>query len=221
MFALTEIKGVGRRYANVVCKKADVDLNKRAGDLNTDELERIVTILQSPAQFKIPTWFLNRQKDIVDGKNSQVSDRGGASMGRQGYLTGNSLRQVLSNQLDNKLREDLERLKKIRAHRGLRHFWGIRVRGQHTKTTGRRGKTVSSIVVFRDYSWQRADDWDYSTTGRCLEEEVRDLATIPRRRDGDGIPLWLGYASTGFCRNANPLPRKRVLHQSQRERPML
>lgn len=32
MFALTEIKGVGRRYANVVCKKADVDLNKRYGD---------------------------------------------------------------------------------------------------------------------------------------------------------------------------------------------
>lgn len=29
MYALTEIKGVGRRYANVVCKKADVDLDKR------------------------------------------------------------------------------------------------------------------------------------------------------------------------------------------------
>ena len=29
MYALTEIKGVGRRYANVVCKKADVDLGKR------------------------------------------------------------------------------------------------------------------------------------------------------------------------------------------------
>ena len=29
MYALTEIKGVGRRYANIVCKKADVDLNKR------------------------------------------------------------------------------------------------------------------------------------------------------------------------------------------------
>ena len=29
MYALTEIKGVGRRYSNIVCKKADVDLNKR------------------------------------------------------------------------------------------------------------------------------------------------------------------------------------------------
>lgn len=29
MYALTRIKGVGRRYANLVCKKADVDLTKR------------------------------------------------------------------------------------------------------------------------------------------------------------------------------------------------
>jgi hypothetical protein len=29
MYALTQIKGVGRRYSNLVCKKADVDLNKR------------------------------------------------------------------------------------------------------------------------------------------------------------------------------------------------
>ena len=32
MYALTKIKGVGRRYSNLVCKKADVDLNKRYVD---------------------------------------------------------------------------------------------------------------------------------------------------------------------------------------------
>lgn len=50
--------------------------------------------------------------------------------------------QLTSATLDSKLREDLERMKKIRAHRGMRHYWGLRVRGQHTKTTGRRGRTV-------------------------------------------------------------------------------
>ena len=49
---------------------------------------------------------------------------------------------MVSNILDTKMRDDLERLKKIRNHRGLRHYWGVRVRGQHTKTTGRRGRTV-------------------------------------------------------------------------------
>jgi small subunit ribosomal protein S18e len=118
MYALTKIKGVGRRYSNLVCKKADVDLSKRAGDLTSEELERIVTIIQNPLQCTFN--HLNRQRDIVDGKDSQV----------------------LANGVDSKLREDLERLKKIRAHRGLRHYWGLRVRGQHSKTTGRRGRTV-------------------------------------------------------------------------------
>ncbi|XP_062024827.1 uncharacterized protein LOC133740904 [Rosa rugosa] len=29
MFALTSMKGIGRRLANIVCKKADVDMNRR------------------------------------------------------------------------------------------------------------------------------------------------------------------------------------------------
>ncbi|GAY39738.1 hypothetical protein CUMW_046720 [Citrus unshiu] len=170
MFALTSIKGIGRRLANIVCKKADVDMNKRsafssfyayvvvwdimqtlvklgleieifvdlvlfhghvhtrmssgvfdrAGELSAAELDNLMVVVANPRQFKIPDWFLNRQKDYKDGKYSQV----------------------VSNALDMKLRDDLERLKKIRNHRGLRHYWGLRVRGQHTKTTGRRGKTV-------------------------------------------------------------------------------
>lgn len=54
MYALTKIKGVGRRYSNLVCKKADVDLTKRAGDLTSEELERIVTIIQNPLQCTAP-----------------------------------------------------------------------------------------------------------------------------------------------------------------------
>ncbi|KAK2143334.1 hypothetical protein LSH36_853g01024 [Paralvinella palmiformis] len=119
-FALTAIKGVGRRYSHIILKKADVDPTKRAGELEEEEVEKVITIMSNPRQYKIPDWFLNRQKDVKDGKYSQI----------------------LSNVLDSKIREDLERLKKIRAHRGLRHYWGLRVRGQHTKTTGRRGRTV-------------------------------------------------------------------------------
>lgn len=116
VYALTTIRGVGRRYSNLICKKADVDLHKRAGELTQEELERIVQIMQNPTHYKIPAWFLNRQKDVVDGKDYHF----------------------LANNLESKLREDLERLKRMRAHRGIRHFWGMRVRGQHTKTTGRR-----------------------------------------------------------------------------------
>jgi hypothetical protein len=50
-------------------------------------------ILSNPRQFKIPDWFLNRRKDIRDGKTSQIT----------------------SNDLMTKLREDIEGLKKIRC----------------------------------------------------------------------------------------------------------
>lgn len=33
-------QGVGRRYAHVVLRKADIDLNKRAGELTDEEVRR-------------------------------------------------------------------------------------------------------------------------------------------------------------------------------------
>lgn len=119
-FAITDVKGVGRRFALLACKRANVDVNKRAGELNEEELERIVDVIQNPLKYDIPVWMLNRRKDIRDGKDHHL----------------------LVNNLDNKFREDLERLKKMRCHRGIRHHYGLRVRGQHTKTTGRTGRTV-------------------------------------------------------------------------------
>jgi small subunit ribosomal protein S18e len=74
VFAMTAIKGVGRRYSTVVCKAAGVDTTKRAGELSAEEVDRVITILQNPRQYKIPDWFLNRQHDRTDGKTSQVCD---------------------------------------------------------------------------------------------------------------------------------------------------
>ncbi|KAB2606669.1 ABC transporter G family member 12 [Pyrus ussuriensis x Pyrus communis] len=52
-FTLTFIKGIGRRFANIVCKKADVDMNKRVGELFAAELDNLMTIVANPCQFKI------------------------------------------------------------------------------------------------------------------------------------------------------------------------
>jgi len=126
MYALTAIPGMGRRIANVVCKKAEVDMTKRAGDLSADEIERIVSIVSDPKKFKIPTWMVNRRRDRVDGKNAHLT----------------------SNQIATKLREDIEALKKVRTHRGLRHYWSLKVRGQHTGTTGRgRVATMAALAA--------------------------------------------------------------------------
>jgi small subunit ribosomal protein S18e len=63
-----------------------------AGELTTEDIEKIVAIISNPKQFKIPSWFLNRQKDRTTGK----------------YY------QLYAQNVDGKLRDDLERLKKIR-----------------------------------------------------------------------------------------------------------
>lgn len=115
--ALTAIKGVGRRFSILICQKANVSINKRAGELNNEEIDNITTILASPDKFNIPVWFFNRRRDIRDGVD----------------------KHLIGNAVDVALRDDLERLKRIRCNRGLRHFWGFRVRGQHTKTNGRYG----------------------------------------------------------------------------------
>ncbi|KAL8453918.1 hypothetical protein Emed_000629 [Eimeria media] len=104
VIALTAIRGIGRRISTLICKKADIDIDKRAGELSNDEISKIVAIVTSPTQFKIPSWFLNRQKDVKDGKS----------------------RHVAANGLDSVWREDFERLKKMRLHRGLRHYWGLK-----------------------------------------------------------------------------------------------
>ena len=119
-FALTAIRGCGRRFAFLVCKKADIDPHKRAGELKNEEIDRVINVMTNPREYKIPDYFLNRRRDIEDGTTAQIT----------------------ANQLVATLRTDLARMRKIRCHRGLRHFWGVRVRGQRTKTTGRKGRTM-------------------------------------------------------------------------------
>jgi len=119
-YALRKIKGIGRRFAKVVTIKAGLDPNRRAGELNEEEIEKIVDVVNKPLDYDLPKWILNRKKDVKDGTYTQQ----------------------VANGWDTKIREDLERMKKMKLHKGLRHYFGLRVRGQHTCSTGRRGKTI-------------------------------------------------------------------------------
>ena len=122
-YALCSIKGVGLRLSHLVCKLVKVDLNARAGSVGEDVWNKIAEIIADPEGSGVPVWFLNRRRDYKSGKNMHVS----------------------SNGLDSKIREDIEKMKKIRQHRGLRHHWLLKVRGQMTKSTGRRGVAIGVI----------------------------------------------------------------------------
>ena len=92
-------------------------------------------IVSNPRTFKIPDWFLNRQKDHKDGRFSQLT----------------------SSALDTKLREDLERLKKIRWA-GCHPVWtrtGLLVTAARdwtgTETGSQLARALCSSAVL--YSW--------------------------------------------------------------------
>ena len=90
-FALRKIKGIGRRFAWVLCKTLRIDVNRRAGSLTNEEMEKVEEAMLDPEKFGIPTYLYNRQND---------------------YKTGKWIHCV-SNDLDTKLREDLQRLQKV------------------------------------------------------------------------------------------------------------
>lgn len=104
---------------------------------------------------------MNRQKDIVDGKNSQL----------------------LANALDNKLREDLERLKKIRSHRGVRHSF------------------VCDLVYLADRPYRI---WEYvDNIQRRLGGEVKLLVLARRSRTGRLYSVWLLDRALWYPNNEN------------------
>ena len=119
-FALLNIKGVGIGLADAVIKKAGINQENRLGFLSEVELAKIKDILETPSKHGLPSWLLNRSKDIE---------------------TGRSFHQI-GSELVLQRKTDIDRMKRIKSWRGFRHAHGLKVRGQRTKTTGRKGKAV-------------------------------------------------------------------------------
>ena len=117
---LTDIRGVGLGVATSIVRKLDLDKNKKMGELTDQEVESLSKVVQDPISAGIPVWKLNRRKDFDSGRDLHLN----------------------TSQLMMAEREDVNRLKRIRSYRGIRHERGLKVRGQRTRSTGRRGSVV-------------------------------------------------------------------------------
>lgn len=74
--AMTAIKGVGRRYANVVLKKADVDLTKRAGECTEEEVRLFVIFHSAGTLTNSVYFFLNcRSKKLSPSSPTHVNTK--------------------------------------------------------------------------------------------------------------------------------------------------
>lgn len=120
VYALTAIKGINLSLSNAILKKAGVNPDLRVGFLTEMDINKIEGVIREPARYSLPSWLFNRRKDTETGKDSHL----------------------LTSDLLLKTKTDIDKAKEIRSWRGYRHAYGLKVRGQHTKTTGRAGKAL-------------------------------------------------------------------------------
>lgn len=118
--ALSEIKGVGYNFAQVLTQSLNINPNIRVGFLTESEIRDIEQAISNPAKVGVPQWYFNRRKSMDDGSNNHR----------------------ITSDLDFAASNDIEREKLVMSWRGYRHMFGLRVRGQCTRTTGRKGGAV-------------------------------------------------------------------------------
>ena len=117
---LTQIKGIGFNFATAISSTLKINTNSNIGNLTEANVQAIEKLILNPIEAKFPLWFLNRQKDIETGKDMHL----------------------LTSDIPFTLRNDIERERITVSWRGYRHLSGLKVRGQRTRTSGRRGGAV-------------------------------------------------------------------------------
>lgn len=117
--ALAYVPGVGKRLAPLVARNAGVDPKGRMGDLSDAQISAVQEAIIGLTE-TLPAWMVNRRHDPESGEDQ--------------HLVGTEITIML--------REDLNRLKKIRSWRGHRHERRLPTRGQRTKANGRFGAAV-------------------------------------------------------------------------------
>lgn len=120
--AIRNVKGVSFMFSNIISKISGLG-NKKLADLSESEQNKIEDIINNPQKYDIPVWMYNRRSDPTDGKNKHLS----------------------VSDLEFTTKMDINRLKKIRCYRGVRHAAGLPVRGQKTKSSFRKGKIVGVV----------------------------------------------------------------------------
>ena len=120
LIGLTQIRGIGYMFANSILQILKINPDSRIGTLSSDQVSLIEKMIQDPKSQNFPIWFLNRQKDIETGDDLHL----------------------LTSDIAFNLRNDVEREKGVFSWRGYRHMYGLKVRGQRTRCTGRKGGAV-------------------------------------------------------------------------------
>jgi len=125
--ALLGIKGIGPNFAlmveRVFSEEAGVDPSTPLGNISEDKIPLLEDIVRDPVSHGIPSWAINTPKDMPTGED----------------------KHHVGVDLEIKERDILKRGADLGLYRGLRRVWGLKVRGQRTKSKGRKNKISPRI----------------------------------------------------------------------------
>ncbi|MEK6839470.1 MAG: 30S ribosomal protein S13, partial [Nanoarchaeota archaeon] len=108
-------------FSHAVCGVMGLNRKQKIGELSDQQLKEIETMIKNPTT--LPQYLFNRRKDPESGKDIHV--------------IGTDLR--LQNEFDVRL------MKKIKSYKGMRHAYGLPVRGQRTRGNFRKGAAVGVV----------------------------------------------------------------------------
>jgi small subunit ribosomal protein S13 len=120
VIGLTQIKGLGFNFATAILDILKIKPNSNIGNLTDENVQAIEKLILDPIASNVPVWFINRRKDIETGTDLHL----------------------LTSDIPFTLRNDIERERVAVSWRGYRHLSGLKVRGQRTRTSGRKGGAV-------------------------------------------------------------------------------
>jgi len=121
--ALTKIKGISYTFCKAICNVSGFDPNARLGSLAEPDIKKIEEIIKNPEKFGIPIWDLNRRRDLDTGKDLHLS----------------------GPDIDVAKRFDVQKMIDMKSYRGVRHMLGLPTRGQRTRSSFRKGRSVGVV----------------------------------------------------------------------------
>jgi len=116
LHGLTTIKGIGLHISTLINDEAGIDGSMKIGKLKDAQIEKLQKTIDN-FQNNAPSWMLNHRKDSETGQDIHL----------------------IGSEIEMRLRDEINIMKKIRSYRGIRHERGLPVRGQRTRANNRKG----------------------------------------------------------------------------------
>lgn len=121
--ALLKVKGVGKSLSRAFVIAAGLDPEILIGSLSDEQIKKLEDVTKNPGNYGIPYHMFNRRFDPQTGKHEHL----------------------ISSNLTLAIKSDIDSMKKMRSYKGIRHEFGLPVRGQRTRSSFRTGSIIGVV----------------------------------------------------------------------------